>query len=159
METVVNGVYSQYTQFTVLFHVYKFWLSFWKSRQSLSWLNKNEIPRNQKVHFCYTTFLCHATFNHSVHTIPPTDDNCQRQTLWRRILRAWFLSSWIYCEIMKLHCYKKAEAVWMKSGSETVLEPQWENVSYGSIHPLGPCPTSSCAVKTSFPLDFGWDGL
>lgn len=116
---------------------------------SASWLNKNEIPRNQKVHFCYTTFLCHGTFDHSVHTIPPTDDNCQRQTLLHRILRAWFLSSWIYCEIMKLHCYKKAEAVWAKSGGEIVPESQWENVSDGSIHPLAPCPTSTFAVKIS----------
>lgn len=125
---------------------------------SASWLNKNEIPRNQKVHFCYTTFLCHGTFDHSVHTIPPTDDNCQRQTLLHRILRAWFLSSWIYCEIMKLHCYKKSRG--------SLSEEWWWNCCRVSVgkrqrwkHPsLGALPNFHLCCE-DFPCDLGRDGL
>lgn len=108
METVVKGVDSEYT---VLFQVYTFCLSLWEEKiQSLSWLNKYETMRNQKLHFCYTTSFVMPrsttvqTLFHPQKTAAQGNPTC---------IGCWGHDSFLLELPVKLwkSCYKKAEAV------------------------------------------------
>lgn len=110
------------------------------------WLNTNETWRKQKAHF--------ATLHPLLRHVQPQckhyfihKKELSEAALLHRMLRAGLLSSWTYCEIMKLNCYEKVEALWMKNCGDIVQEAQWGPGAYRSSHPSKPNPGSTSPRK------------
>lgn len=55
--------------------------------------------------------FCHACSATGQMLFHPQKKKLSEAALLHRMLRAGLLSSWMYCEIMKLNCYEKVEAV------------------------------------------------
>ena len=61
--------------------------------------------------FLLHCILCHARSATGQTLFHPQKKKLSEAALLHRMLRAGLLSSWMYCEIMKLNCYEKVEAV------------------------------------------------
>lgn len=145
-KTILNGVYSQYTQFTVLFHICTFCFML-GGKTPISQLDEQKWDTEKpKLRFCYTTFLRHATFHHSANTIPSMEVTAKVNPVAQETegMIPFFLNLlWNY----ELTPLQKAEPVseWRvaknHSGVLVGQEELWK-------HPE-PCPASASAVKTS----------